>query len=128
MAGTEANGRGDILRVTVKGKRRFQIGDREPFEIDAVYAYSQWCAIDRSFRDPEGKVPAEASASLDAEAVKFVREVAGGETPDETIDMGEALAFLKLLADVNKELMPFFVPASSAGPSSQGSTELLYST
>ena len=127
------NGR-QIIQVGSKGRRWFQIGEREPFEVDAVYCYSKWAAVDRTFRDEKGEIPGEQMEAWLAQIMMFVSSVladsgAQGQLSQENpVDMGEALGFIKALADVNAELAPFFAPRSSGEPSSQESTRLHFST
>jgi hypothetical protein len=114
-----------ILRIGRKGKIAFAFGeDGEPFTIDVVDLHNQWSAIDRPFRDPDGKILPDKMEELNGLAYQFVTEVS--KMAD--LSMAEVMEFLAKLTEEFIRLADFFVPKYEKKPSSPEPTELRFST
>lgn len=114
-----------ILRIGRKGMKTYAFGeDGAPFTIDVTQVHNDWLAIDASFRDDKGLIPAEKRDEMNMAARQFVEELS--KTPD--LNLTEVLEFLKELALEASRLADFFVLKSSKEPPSAESTAVRFST
>ncbi len=120
----------EIIKIGRKGRKKFQLGDRPPFEIDVILVQNQWLEIDRGFRDEKDEIPPERNAEANKAAWLFVSELCGTPTtsPDdaESLTMTEALEFLNVLTREGAKLADFFVPKLPEGQSSSGRSTTLH--
>ena len=126
-----------VLRIGRKGKKTFAFGEEgesgcEPFEVDVVAVYNQWAGIVSDYPVKEdGSIGWKELEARNRATVEFVRELTKTpSSPDgiEHLTLAEVLEFIKMIGEEKEKLASFFAPKSVAGPSSQESTELRFST
>jgi hypothetical protein len=128
-----SNGDG-VVKIGRMGRKKFQLGDYTPVELDVAETYQDWCEVDQTFRDEKQKVPQDRVPAMNAAAWEFAAEKLGvGEAVRQNklpvrslITLAEALAFLKVLKREYDALTDFFGVDSSDEPSSAKHTELIY--
>ena len=124
-----ANGNGEILTIGRKGRKKFRLDEAsEPVVLDVVAVANQWYDILDRYRGDDGNIKQEYAEEVNRQAVVFATELLNAPTsgPD-TIDLTEALQFLKMILEESDKMRPFFTRDSSAPPSSRESTELILS-
>ena len=117
---TASNG---VIRVGRKGLKKFAFGEEgEPFEVDVVVAFQEWCAIDESFREhsEDRSISVNDMSAWHRAAVEFVNGLARTEKLEVTT--AEALDFIARLREQYDELVDFFQPRKRAEPESPGSS------
>lgn len=124
---SEGNGSSGILKIGERGRLKCQFGDRPLFEVDVIALHSSFNALQASFRDAEGKIAAERAQELNQEIWRFVLAASAGTIDEKDLSLSMALEFLKGISEEAQRLSDFFLPRSSAKPSSAERTTAIFS-
>jgi hypothetical protein len=125
-----------VLRIGRKGRMTVAFGDEgaepvPPFEIDVIVVNNQYLDLLAPFRNDAKVIPPERYTEVKGVTHQFVIGLTKSQDHPNgyaEMSMAESQHFITALNDAVQELELFFLPKSSAKPSSQGSTELRFST
>lgn len=124
-----------VLRIGRKGRMTVAFGDEgaepvPPFEIDVIVINNQYLDLLQQYRNDAKIVPVERYTEVKEATHQFVVGLTKSQDHPNgyaEMSMAESQHFITALTDAVQELELFFLPKSSAKPTSQESTQLRFS-
>lgn len=113
-----------IIRIERRGRRKVQIGDGVPVDVDIIAFVNEWSAMEEQFRDEKRQIVPERRQEYVLAARDFIARMGFVEDLTEW----EVVAFLKQMSEEADRLISFLPGNTPAKGSSPRPTEVAFTT